>query len=81
MKKKIECDFTKQLSPQTVAMVLAYLESRPLGEVYALFTDIVTQLTQKDSDGTGISDGFSTAPTGSGNPNGGDHGFPLIPSE
>lgn len=50
--------------------VLVYLESRPLGEVFALFQDIIFQLTPepvKVTNGTDISRRDSDA-SGGGNP-------------
>lgn len=73
---------TRPLRAKTVSDLLVYLESRPLGEVFALFTDIISQLSVKDGDGSvSNSDGLGAALTGSGNPNGGDHSVSTLPTE
>lgn len=47
----INLDFNLPLDAKTKADILVYLERRPLGEVYALFQGIVTQLTAKEANG------------------------------
>ena len=75
-------DLRKPLTPKTMGDLMMYLESRPLGEVYSLFQDIVSQLAVKDANGT-ISDDIRPSATvaGGGNPDGGSDCFPLIPFE
>lgn len=46
-----ELNLTKPLSVKTISNILVYLEKRPLGEVYALFQEIVSQLEFKEADG------------------------------
>lgn len=79
---KINLNLTKSLNPKTMGDILVYLESRPLGEVFALFTDITSQLAETEANGpiADINRPRSTAP-GSGNANGGSDCIPLIPSE
>lgn len=73
-------DLTKSLTPQTIAQVLEYLESRPLKEVYGLFQNIVSQLEDKDANGQSNIRSDANTP-GSGNGSLGGRGVPALALE
>lgn len=79
---KLTLNFKKQLSPNTLARVLEHLESQPLGKVYGLFQTIISELAEDSANGpVANSERLTAAPSGSGNPDGGNSGISAVPSE
>lgn len=73
----VQLDLKKNLSVKVKTDILVYLESRPLKEVYSLFTSIVTELQDN-----GIIDQRSNdAVTGSGNPSVGSDSIHAVEDE